>query len=292
MPKKKRINKKIKARTISAYVFLIPGFCMFCFSVLIPFFKGINIAFTDWNGITKDYNYVWFDNFINIFRDQRIIQPFVNSLKFALIGTIGSNFFSLGTALLVNQRKGKVSNFIRIILFIPVCFSSILTAFIWGFIYREVLPQLFGMKSLLGNEKWVIVAIIVMGIWNTCGINMLIYLSGLKNIPTDIVEAAKIDGASTWKRFTNITIPLLTPSFTVCVTLSLTSWLKEFAMTLSATGGGPAGASKTMSIYIFENLYTYNKAGYGQAVALAFALLLIVIGNLVSSFFRKREVEL
>lgn len=286
------MGKKLSMRTIATYLFLLPGFCMFCFSVLYPFLSGINIAFTDWNGITKDYNFIWFQNFANIIKDSRIKQPLINSLKFAVVGVLASNVFSLGTALLVNQRKGRISNIIRIVFFVPVCFSSILTAFIWGFIYREVLPQIFGSKSLLGNTRWVIVAIVVMGVWNTCGINMLIYLSGLKNIPTEIVEAAVIDGASTWKMFTNITIPLLTPAFTVCITLSMTSWLKEFSMTLAATKGGPAGMSKSMAIYVYENLYTYNKAGYGQAVALVFALVLIILGNLVSSFFRKREVEM
>lgn len=276
----------------SAYIFLLPGFCMFCFSVLIPFLRGFHIAFTDWNGITSDYNFIGFKNFINMFKDPRILQPLLNSLKYACLGTIGSNFVSLGAALLVNQRKGKLGTLFRSIFFIPVCFSSILTAFMWGFVYREVLPQLFEIKNLLGSRGLAIPAIILMGIWNSCGINMLIYLSGLKNIPTEVVEAAKIDGASSWKQFTKVTLPLLTPSFTVCITLSLTSWLKEFAMTMAATGGGPAGASKTMTIYIFENLYTYNKAGYGQAVAIAFALLLIIIGNTVSSFFRKREVEM
>lgn len=290
---KRRVYLTQKIRNnYSAYIFLLPGFCMFCFSVLIPFLRGFHIAFTDWNGITSDYNFVGFRNFINMFKDTRIVQPLLNSLKYACIGTIGSNFVSLSAAILVNQRNGKLGTLFRSVFFIPVCFSSILTAFMWGFIYREVLPQLFEIKNLLGNRDLVIPAITLMGIWNTCGINMLIYLSGLKNIPMEIVEAAKIDGASSWKQFTRVTLPLLTPSFTVCITLSLTSWLKEFAMTMAATGGGPAGASKTMTIYIFENLYTYNKAGYGQAVAIAFALLLIIIGNSVSSFFRKREVEM
>lgn len=121
---------------------------------------------------------------------------------------------------------------------------------------------------------------------------MLIYLSGLKNIPVELYEAAAIDGASGSQRFFRITLPLLMPSFSVCVTLTLTSWLKEFATTLSATSGGPGGSSRTISIYVYENLYKYYKAGYGQAVSLLFALVLILVGLLVSSFFRKREVEL
>lgn len=287
-----RIHPGRRRKNGSVYLFLLPGFCLFCFSVLIPFLRGIHIAFTDWNGITTDYHSVGLRNFISIFQDQRVKQPLLNSLKFACIGTVGSNLVSLGSALLVNQWKGRLGNLFRSAFFIPVCFSSILTAFIWGFLYREALPHLLGIKNMLGNRDLVIPAIVIMGIWNTSGINMLIYLSGLKNIPGEILEAAKIDGASAWKQFTHVTLPLLTPSFTVCVTLSMTSWLKEFAMTMAATGGGPAGASKTMTIYIFENLYTYNKAGYGQAIAIAFALLLILLGNSVSSFFRKREVEL
>lgn len=290
MKTKKKI--KINSRTVSKYVFLLPGFCMFCFAIAIPFLSGINIAFTDWNGITKDYNYVGFDNFVAILHDQRIRRPVLNSLKFALFGVIGSNFLSLGTAMLVNYYKGRFSNVIRTVFFMPVCFSSILTAFLWRFIYKEVLSQIFGISSLLGNPHLVIIAIVVMGIWNTCGINMLIYLSGLKNIPSEVISAAKIDGASAWQTFRYVTIPLLMPSFTVCVTMSMTSWLKEFATTLSATRGGPSGASQTALIYIFENLFTYNKAGYGQAAAFAYALILILLGNIVSSFFRRREVEM
>ena len=121
---------------------------------------------------------------------------------------------------------------------------------------------------------------------------MLIYLAGLKNIPQEFYDAAKVDGASSFKSFIHITLPLLTPSFTVCITLSITTWLREFATTLAATDGGPGGTSRTLAIYIFENLFDYNKAGYGQAVAILFSLFCIVLGISVSNFFRKREIEL
>ncbi|NLO09614.1 MAG: sugar ABC transporter permease [Clostridiales bacterium] len=287
---KKKMN--LNHRSISRYVFLLPGFCFFSFAVLIPFLMGVNIAFTDWNGITKDYTYVFLDNFISIFKDTRVSAPIANSIKYAVLGTVGGNVLSLSLAMLINHKTGKLSKMARVIFFTPVCISAILTSFLWGFIYREVFPQLFGIKSLLGNRTWAIPAITAMGLWNGSGINMLIYFSGLKNIPTDLYEAAVVDGANVWQKFRKITLPLLTPSFTVCITLTLTAWFREFAMTLSATGGGPAGASRTISIYIFENLYEYYKAGYGQAVALLFALFLVVVGCSVSRFFRKREVEL
>lgn len=286
--KKERLNK----RTVSAYAFLLPGFAFFCFSTVIPFFSGVNIAFTDWDGIAKTYEYVCLKNFLAVFQDPRILQPVLNSLLFAVLGVIGGTIFSLGTALLVNAVGRRLSKVARMIFFLPVCFSSILSAYIWKFIYKEVFSQVFGIRSLLGLSSAVVPAIVLIGLWNSSGINMLIYLSGLKNIPSELYESATIDGASRWVLFRQITLPLLTPSFTVCVTLTLTSWLREFATTLAATGGGPGGSSRTLSIYIFNNLYQYYKAGYGEAISLLFALCLAIIGTLVSNFFRKREVEM
>lgn len=281
----------MKRKQVAQYVFLIPGLCFFTFSLLIPYVMGFFVAFTDWNGISPTYQFVWFRNFIAMFQDKRFYGPVLNTLLFALLGTIGNNILSLSLALMVNRTDGRLSKFSRLVYFIPVCFSGTLTAFLWKFIYAEVFTSLFGIKSLLGMKETVIPAIVLIGLWNTCGINMLIYLSGLRNISPNYYEAAAIDGATSLQRFKNITLPLLTPSFTVCVTLSVTTWFKEFATTLSATGGGPAGSSRTISIYIYENLYTYNKAGYGQAISLAFMFLLVVIGLSLSSFFRRREVE-
>ena len=292
-------NTALNGRNISAYVFLLPGLAIFSFAILIPFLMGINISFTDWNGISKNYNYVGISNFVRIFSDLRIRGAIVNSIWFAILGTFFGNVVSLGLALLINGKflqQGRfgiaTSQTARMIFFAPVCVSAILTAFLWGYIYRDVFYKLFEIKSLLGNNKTVIPAIVAMGLWNGQGINMLIYYSGLKSIPDDLYEAAIVDGASAFTQFRKITIPMLMPSFTVCVTLTLTAWLREFAMTLASTGGGPAGASRTISIYIYQNLFTYNKAGYGQAMAMAFTICLIVLGTAVSSFFRRREIEL
>ena len=288
----------MRRRSAMGYVFLLPGFLFFCFAILIPFVMGFHISFTDWNGIAKEYNYVGLANFVTMTRDSRIIKPLTNSLKFALLGTVGNNVVALSTALLVNSQplsrsfRGAFSRVARTVFFIPVCFSAILTAFVWSYIYSKVFPGLFGIKSLLGQKNTVIPAIVLMALWNSQGINMLIYYSGLKNIPQEVYEAAIVDGASPWYKFVHVTLPLLTPSFTVCVTLSLTGWLREFATTLAATGGGPSNYSQTMAIYIYNNLFSYSKAGYGQAVAIAFAIGLIIIGQSVSAFFRCREVQM
>lgn len=291
-------TKALRSIKRSRYVFLLPGLIMFCFAIFIPFCMGLNIAFTDWNGIDKTYNYIGLDNFIKAFSDTRIVKPIRNSLLYMVLGTGFGTIVSLGLALMVHNRllEGNrhlnwLSRFARTAFFTPVCISAVLTAFIGKFIFGEVITELIGGKSFLGQKSTVIPAIVSMGIWNGCGINMLIYYSGLKGIPTDLYDAAAVDGAGAIRTFFKVTLPLLMPSFSVCVTLSLTSWLREFGMTLAATNGGPAGASKTITIYIYENLYSYSKAGYGQALSLLFALFLIILGRTVSGFFRKREVE-
>lgn len=287
----------INARTISKYVFLLPGLLFFCFAIVIPFVMGVDIAFTDWNGIAKTYNYVGLDNFIKAFSDTRLSKPILNSIYYMVLGTSCGTIISLGLALAVhnrlveNSRLSWVSRFSRTVFFAPVCISAVLTAFLGRFIYSSVFAELFGIKSLLGQKNTVIPAIVALGIWNGSGINMLIYYSGLKGIPDDLYEAARVDGAGALTTFFRITLPMLMPAFSVCVTLSMTSWLREFGMTLSATNGGPAGASRTITIYIYENLYSYSKAGYGQALALLFTIVLIILGKSVSTFFRNREVE-
>ncbi len=286
------VHEFLHSRKVAKYVFLIPGLIFFVFIIIVPFFSGVHVSFTNWNGLSLDPKFIGFTNYVNAFHDKRMLIPMRNTVVFGILGTIGNLIVALGTALLVNHKLGKLTTVTRTTAFTPICFSAILTAFVWSFLYREAFPAIFGGKNLLGNAKVVIPAIIVMSLWNGCGINMLIYLSGLKGIPTDFYEAAEIDGVNAWQKFRHITIPLLMPSFTVCVTLSLTGYLREFAMTLAATGGGPGQASKTMSIYIYEMLFKNQKAGYGQAIAILFCIVCIVVANLVSGFFRKREVEL
>lgn len=284
-------GRKISAKRAAKYIFLIPGLCFFAYAIVVPFFMGIHIAFTDWNGITTDYNYVGFRNFAVALGDRQLWEPVIQTLEFALYGVIGNTLISLGLALLVNNRLGKLTAAARTVFYIPCCFSAVLTAFLWKFVYKEIVTAVFGIRNPLGMPEWVILCIVAMQLWNTCGINMLVYLSGLKNIPTDLYEAAVMDGASGMQKFQYITLPLLTPAFTVCVTLALTNFMKTFALPLASTGGGPAGASRTISIYIYENLYRYNKAGYGEAVSVMFVIFLVVLSTAVQSFFRKREVE-
>ncbi len=283
--------KKKFLKEYHKYVLLMPGVIFFCFALVIPFAMGFQIAFTDWDGLSLDYNYNGIDNFTRMFKGDAMLDPLLNTLQYGVLGTIAGNVVALSLATLVAQKL-RFANLLKTIVFIPACLSTVLVAFLWKFIYREVVPLVFGINNPLGNADIVIPAIIVMTLWSSIGINMLIYLAAIKNVPVELYEASVVDGANAYHKFRFITIPMIVPAFTVCITLTLTSYLREFALTYAATNGGPAGASQTVSIYIYENLYLFGNAGYAQAVALVFMAVLVTIGLTVSRAFRKKEVEL
>lgn len=283
------MNKKVKSKLIN-FSFLLPVLFFFGFSVIIPFFSGLHIALTDWNGVSKELNYVGFKNFINIFSNKDILQPVQNTICYTLIATIAGNIISLLLALAIN-RKFIGRTFARTAFFLPTAISVVLAVFIWGYIFRDVFRNLFGLNSLLGQKSTVILGIAIIHMWIDVGINMLVYLSSLTTVPKELYESADLDGATRIQQFFRVTLPMIVPAFTTCITLSLTYGLREFATPYAATQGGPVGASETIGIYIYNHLMSYNKAGYGQAISVVFTIALVLIGGGLSRALRRLEVE-
>jgi raffinose/stachyose/melibiose transport system permease protein len=280
----------MKQRDYFNWFFILPSLALFGFAVAVPFVNGITIAFTDWDGLSPVYRYVGFSNFIRLFGDRAVLRPTGNTFYFAMFYTAANNLIALALALLLDsQVRGK--NILKTIFFVPMALSAVLAAFVWGFIFKNVFSTLFGINSLLGNPATVIPGIVIMALWNSLGSNLIIYTAGLSNIPVMYYEASEIDGANFIQRFHRITLPMLVPSFTICVTLTFTSSLREFGTVMAATGGGPAGYSETIAIFIYRNLFSFQKAGYGQAASLLFMLLLVIAGGILARFFRSREVE-
>jgi len=280
----------VKKSTRTFILFLIPSIALFAFTVAIPFISGLNIAFTNWDGISKNYDYVGLKNFIRMFSDKNILKSIRVTLLFAIVYTLLNNVLSLVIANLLH-KKFRGSAVVKTIFFVPMALSAVLAAFVWSFIDRNILADFLG-SSLLGKPATVVWGIIIIALWSGIGSNIMIYMAGLTNISTDYYEAASIDGATPWKQFRYITLPLLGPSFTMCITLTLTSALREFGVTMSATGGGPARSSEMISIFIYNNLFSYQKAGYGQAISLIFMVILMLIGIGLTRFFRSKEVEM
>lgn len=280
--------KQFKKR-MGYFVFLIPSLILFTFCVIYPFFSGIHLAFTDWDGIARSYDYVGIDNFIRLFSDKKVVAPIQNTVIYGVAVTAINNVLALSLAIILSKKlKGKA--FFKTSFFIPLAISAVLASFVWKYIDSNMFSMVLG-KSLLGSRRTVLTGIIIISLWNNLGSNIMIYMAGLTGIPKDYMEAAMIDGANSRKRFWNVTVPMLMPSFTICITLTLTSSLREFGTVLAATGGGPAGSSETVAILIYNYMFKYSRAGYAQAVSLVFMAFLVIIGLALTKFFRSKEIE-
>ena len=288
--KKMQKRKRIIRHELTKFLFVVPVLCFFSFSILIPFLSGIEISFTNWDGFSAEKDFVGLKNYINFFTNPSVLRPIKNTVIYTILTTVLGNLTSLLFALGINRNfKGRA--FCRMAFFLPTAISMVLASFIWKYIFRDLFSQMFGIKNLLGQTSTVLLGLTLIHMWIDVGINMLVYLSSLQTIPKELLESAEIDGAGYWKRFFKVTLPMIVPAFTTCITLSITFGLKEFALPFTATQGGPMDASVTIGMYIYNNLMSYKIAGYGQAVAIIFAVAIVLISGFVSGTLRKKEVE-
>ena len=283
---KKKINWK---KELMDFSFLAPSLILFLFIILIPLVRGVQYTFTNWDGLMPKLNYVGLKNYITVIHDKDLIQPICNTILFTLVTVVAINVIGLAVAMAVN-KEFKGVNIIKSIIFIPLVVSLVLVSQMWMYVYSDFFSML-GWKSPLIDKKTSMLGLCIMSIWRESGLAMMIYLAGLKNIPTEINEAAIIDGAGFWQRFRNVTVPFLAPAFTYCIPIWLAAGLRMYDYSFVATSGGPQHSTETMAYYIYSYLFPYNKVGYGQTVAVLYLVVCIILSNFVTRTLRKREFE-
>ncbi|MDO5807071.1 MAG: sugar ABC transporter permease [Lachnospiraceae bacterium] len=283
---KKKINWK---KELMDFSFLAPSLILFLFIILVPLVRGVQYTFTNWDGLMPKLNYVGLKNYITVIHDKDLIQPICNTILFTLVTVVAINVIGLAVAMAVN-KEFKGVNVIKSIIFIPLVVSLVLVSQMWMYVYSDFFSML-GWKSPLIDKKTSMLGLCIMSIWRESGLAMMIYLAGLKNIPTEINEAAIIDGANFWQRFRNVTVPFLAPAFTYCIPLWLAAGLRMYDYSFVATSGGPQHSTETMAYYIYSYLFPYNKVGYGQTVAVLYLIVCIILSNVVTRTLRKREFE-
>ena len=283
---KKKINWK---KELMDFSFLAPSLILFLFIILVPLVRGVQYTFTNWDGLMPKLNYVGLKNYITVIHDKDLIQPICNTILFTLVTVVAINVIGLAVAMAVN-KEFKGVNIIKSIIFIPLVVSLVLVSQMWMYVYSDFF-SLLGWKSPRIDKKTSMLGLCIMSIWRESGLAMMIYLAGLKNIPTEINEAAIIDGANFWQRFRNVTVPFLAPAFTYCIPLWLAAGLRMYDYSFVATSGGPQHSTETMAYYIYSYLFPYNKVGYGQTVAVLYLIVCIILSNVVTRTLRKREFE-
>ncbi len=264
--------------------FAVPAFLFYGFAVLWPSLRGAFLAFTNWDGLSQDYDVIWFDNFVRIFTTESSLRALIMTIVFAVAITVLQNAIGLVLALAVNSGL-KSQNFLRVLLFAPVVITPVVVAFLWKFLLTPNGPvngllDLVGLggvtPSWLGEPFWAAFSIVMMVVWQKAGYSMVIYVAGLQSIPQEVEEAAAVDGAGPWQRFWSVTWPLLAPATAINVLLTLVGGLKMFTEVFVLTAGGPGGSTDTLSTLLYKSAFQFNEFGYG--IALAIVLAIIVSG--------------
>lgn len=277
------MRNKWKKKDIILLGWTVIPFSLYMLFFIIPIFMGINFSLTDWNGLTKGYNYVGLQNFVSLFQNKRIRNSMLFTGKYTIVLVVIVMVLAMVlTLLLTYVVAGKFRTAFRSVIFFPAVLSLITISLTWNQIMYRVLPQLGQMlnidwlsKNLLGDPKTAMWGVIFINVWQGTAIPFVILLAGIQNVPTDLYEAAKIDGAGSFRLFTNITIPFMIPTINVAFVMVLKSGLTVFDIIQATTAGGPMRTTESAGILIYQLAFSDNKTGLSSAYAV---LLLVTIG--------------
>lgn len=269
-------------------IFVLPTFCAFILGFIIPFIMGIGLSFCKFTTVT-DAEFIGISNYVDALNDTVFRHSFWYTSLFAVVSLIVINVIAFMLAMALT-RKMKGTNIFRTIFFMPNLIGGIVLGYIWQLIFNGILSR---YETALGLNEWLgFWGLIILVSWQQIGYMMIIYIAGLQSIPGDVVEAAQIDGANGWHRLWKVTIPMMMPSITICMFLSITNGFKLFDQNLSLTAGEPAKMSEMMALNIFNTFYGRTGwEGVGQAKAVLFFILVVAIGMIQLRMTRSKEVQ-
>ena len=278
-------------KTLKKYfpVFLLPTVIAFCIAFIIPFVTGLYLSFCDFTTVSNA-KFVGFANYIKAFSSsQRFGQAFGFTTLFTIISIITVNIISFTLAYLLT-RKIKGTNFFRTVFFMPNLIGGIVLGYTWQSMINAILAK-YG-TTLVADAKYGFIGLIILMNWQMIGYMMIIYIAGLQNVPTELIEASKIDGATKWQTLRYVTIPMVMPSITICLFLTLSNSFKLYDQNLALTAGAPMHKTEMLALNIVNSFYgRSNFEGVGQAKAVMFFIIVACIALSQLYYTRKREVE-
>ena len=271
-------------------LFLLPTFIAFCIGFLYPFGKGLFLSFCDFKTTSK-WTWSGLNNYMKAFADDSFIHAFWYTAGFALVSLLIINILAFTVAYLLTKGI-KGSNIFRTVFFMPNLIGGIVLGYIWSMIFDGILSRY--NTSILLNSTYGFWGLIILMAWQQIGYMMIIYIAGLQAVPGDMLEAARIDGASEWKTLWYITIPNVMPSITICTFLTLTNSFKLYDQNLALTDGRPyKGVIHTTEMLALNivNSNTLKTKGVGQAKAVMFFFLVAIIGIFQMKMTHDKEVQ-
>ena len=269
-------------------IFVLPTFFAFILGFIVPFIMGIWLSFCSFTTVT-DAKFVGISNYIEAFKDTIFRHSFWYTALFAVVSLVVINVIAFALAMALTQKM-RGTNIFRTIFFMPNLIGGIVLGYIWQLIFNGILAK---YNTALGLNEWYgFWGLIILVSWQQIGYMMIIYIAGLQSIPGDVMEAAQIDGASGIQRLFRVTIPMMMPSITICMFLSITNGFKLFDQNLSLTAGEPSKMSEMMALNIFNTFYGRTGwEGVGQAKAVIFFVIVVGIGLIQLRATRSKEVQ-
>ena len=274
-----------------APIFVLPTFLAFVIGFILPFIEGLYLSFCQFTTV-KDAKFIGIGNYQRIFTDSTFTNSFKFTVLFAVASIVLINVIAFILALLLT-RKLKGANIFRTIFFMPNLIGGIVLGYIWQILINCVL-SIVGKPLLALNTSAGYWGLIILMCWQQIGYMMIIYIAGLQNVSDDLIEAAQIDGATWWKTLWKVKLPMVMPSITICVFLTLTNSFKLFDQNLALTGGDPNHFTEMLALNIYQTFYARAGAqwkGLGQAKAVLFCVLVIAISMIQLKATRSREVQ-
>ena len=272
-------------------VFLLPTAAAFMIGFAYPFLQGLYLSFCKFITIDRA-SWIGLGNYAYVLQDAEFRHAFLFSTAFTIASSLIINIAAFAIALALT-RAIKGTNLFRTVYFMPNLIGGIVLGYIWQ-ILLNCLLSLLGKPLLSLNATYGFWGLIILMCWQQIGYMMIIYIAGLQSIPTDYLEAALIDGASSWQILWKIKIPNVMPSITICMFLTLTNGFKLFDQNLALTGGEPSHASEGLALNIYQTFYARSGPqwkGYGQAKAVVFCVLVILISMIQLWATRSKEVQ-
>jgi len=281
------------------FYFLMPALTLILIFFALPNILNFFYAFTDWSAQKEAINFRGFANFIELSENNVIWESMFTTIKFALSVSIMQNILGLSAALAL-EKSTRFNTIMRTVYFVPVIFSPLAASYIFQAILssrgtiNSLLNVLFETTvkiPFLGSQVWTIYVIAIVHSWKWFGFTMIVYLAALKLIPRELLEAARVEGASGWKIITKIKLPLIGAAFTFNAVTSLAGSFSVLEIPWAMTRGGPGDATEVLNILILE-FFGYGRMGYATAGGLVLFLLVFLVAVPMIIFMRKREVEL
>jgi multiple sugar transport system permease protein len=282
---KRRLSDLRKAQMQAGYVFVLPSILLYAAFVLAPVAITIILSFTYYD-ISFGADWVGFENYVRFLTEPRSLEIFWNTLRFAFLAVSFNVAVGLILALALNRAMPKVLlYFFRLAFFLPVIISAAFVAVVWSYFYsvdfgviNYYLAQIgIGQVPWLSSSKFAMTSIVIMDVWKNTGFFMIILIAALQGVPKPIMDAASMDGASAWRRFSRITLPFISPVLFFCIVFASIGALQVFESIMILTGGGPGDSTRSLSIYLVDEAFGSFELGYAAAVSVIMMILVLII---------------